>query len=644
MLTFYRHHCSEHGLEGASEATIINTWKPLMLGQVTSALGLISLLTSDLLPIRKFGFYSALGTLATLGVMYLYLPAALQLWPPGYHKRRIGQATPLEEWVHNFSKNFWNWLAGGIVRNHYWLAPSVFVFVCIMGYGATKLKTNVHLLKMFDANSKIIRDYAWMENNLGRLVPMEMVVRVAPKVTAPLSTSEADETEGEKPAAAKTELNQFSFLERMELADHVQRAVEEEFGPAGQNILGRGMSAVTFAPPLPEPGFGWRNSRGVMNRKLEQHRDEFLTSDYLRIDKDPKHVGSELWRVSLRLGALNDVDYGEFVNDLKCVVEPVMSAIRHREAVLNRLVELRGEQALTGARVAVVGVSDPAVLAKSAEGDAPQGQLAEQIKIRPVAATATDNPNKNADKLRAYSANQERLFARTMHDLLENRGFKTSATAKTKLDFIDLAAVGPGGTLTADKLTAKLAGYDCVVLAKEIDGCNLALLEKHAKHVIDARDFQFNPFIDQPTSSHLQDNVHTIYTGVVPVVYKAQRSLLDSLVESTKYAFVSIAACMMVLLRRGKLSIFNLLNIRAGFVAMLPNIFPLVVVFGALGYLGIEVDIGSMMTASIALGVAVDDTIHYLAYFRNSMKSGLSRREAIIAGYQHSGSAIIETM
>jgi predicted RND superfamily exporter protein len=77
---------------------------------------------------------------------------------------------------------------------------------------------------------------------------------------------------------------------------------------------------------------------------------------------------------------------------------------------------------------------------------------------------------------------------------------------------------------------------------------------------------------------------------------------------------------------------------------MLPNMFPLIVVFGAIGYLGIEVDIGSMMTASIAIGVAVDDTIHYLEWFRNGMKRGLSRQEAIVDAYENFGSAIIETM
>ncbi len=50
---------------------------------------------------------------------------------------------------------------------------------------------------------------------------------------------------------------------------------------------------------------------------------------------------------------------------------------------------------------------------------------------------------------------------------------------------------------------------------------------------------------------------------------------------------------------------------------MIPNIFPVLLVFGAMCHLGMEIDIGTMMTASIALGLAVDGTFHFLfAHYR----------------------------
>src|SRR5439155_6843885 len=48
-----------------------------------------------------------------------------------------------------------------------------------------------------------------------------------------------------------------------------------------------------------------------------------------------------------------------------------------------------------------------------------------------------------------------------------------------------------------------------------------------------------------------------------------------------------------------------------------------------------EVDVGSMMTASIALGVAVDDTIHYLNWFREELDRVGDRKKAILAAYKH---------
>ena len=74
-------------------------------------------------------------------------------------------------------------------------------------------------------------------------------------------------------------------------------------------------------------------------------------------------------------------------------------------------------------------------------------------------------------------------------------------------------------------------------------------------------------------------------------------------------------------------------SFRAGLVAMIPNVLPVVVIFGLMGWLNIPIDIGSMMSASIALGVAVDDTIHFLSWFREDLKECGSRQEAIVSCY-----------
>jgi predicted RND superfamily exporter protein len=99
---------------------------------------------------------------------------------------------------------------------------------------------------------------------------------------------------------------------------------------------------------------------------------------------------------------------------------------------------------------------------------------------------------------------------------------------------------------------------------------------------------------------------------------------LDNLIQSSFWSFVTITPLIMLVCR----SIFG------GAVVMLPNALPVLVVFGGMGWLGVPVDIGSMMAASIALGVAVDDTIHYLTWYREGLNEYGERNAAIISAYR----------
>jgi len=139
--------------------------------------------------------------------------------------------------------------------------------------------------------------------------------------------------------------------------------------------------------------------------------------------------------------------------------------------------------------------------------------------------------------------------------------------------------------------------------------------------------------------------ISAIYTGIVPIVYKAQRSLLWSLIKSILLAFIMISVVMMLLLRdwRDGFRSDNLLNFRGGMASMIPNVFPVVVVFGVMGMYGMKVDIGSMMTASVAMGIAVDDTIHYLTWYRQALGEGQTRKSAIKHAYDKVATAMTQT-
>ena len=610
IVNYYRDAVEEHGVEGAAGRALAHGWKPCALAAFTTALGLLSLNTSNILPIRNFGFYSALGVMATLILLFTFLPSALQLWPPRFRAVRHDDGRVRRGGFHEHLLNFWTEVGQFIVRRHGWVAAACLLVFAFGAMGLPKLNTSVHLIKLFDGDAKIIRDYAWLEDNLGKLVPMELVVRVPPDHMRSSNPAEAL-AEADGPASVD-ERFQLSFLERMEIAARIQTVLETTFGEEGQGVVGRGMSVPTLAPELPPPGFATSRNplRWAMNTNLEKARGEYLATDYLKLDREAPHAGSELWRISLRLGALMDVDYGQFVYELKRAVEPVLTAYDMRLDLLRRLDQQREGRAAVRARIAMLGYPDES-------GDA-----------EALPQTVESD---------GYAIDQTRIFADTLRDLMVCAGANVMVNPQPKEAAPDF--------FTSEKWQQYLTEhFDAVVLVDDRPEYNLDFLRQHAQLLIDARDHRFDPASpDTMTAADRGSPIHVVYTGVVPIVYKAQRTLLTSLIDSIGWAFVMIALVMMVLLRVGPVTPWNLLNVRAGLISMIPNVFPIVLIFGAMGHAHILVDIGTMMTASVAMGVAVDDTIHFLTWFRDGVAAGLPRHKAIIEAYRRCAAAMTQT-
>jgi predicted RND superfamily exporter protein len=122
-------------------------------------------------------------------------------------------------------------------------------------------------------------------------------------------------------------------------------------------------------------------------------------------------------------------------------------------------------------------------------------------------------------------------------------------------------------------------------------------------------------------------------TGMVPVFLATQDALLQSFIWSFMGTFVSIAIVLIVLMR----------NVWAGLLAMVPNVLPIGAVFGLISWLGLKVDIGTTVTASIALGITIDGTLHMVTWFRLGLQQGKSRANAMVQALEHCGPAMWQT-
>ena len=627
VINYYRDEVRSGGKSGAPGRALRHALLPCTLASITTAIGLISLSTSNLAPISNFGLYSAIGVISTLAILFSYLPAALQTFAPNF--AAPAAETNAEPIRRSLPRMIPNPKLGCHRLGQPWAAGSPQIMwpslrsVCSRCWSASlglaKIQTSVQLLKLFDPDSRIIRDYAWLEENFGKLVPMELVVRVPARAQAE-RLAEVGKNGGDAVATAQS----LSLLERVEAVSRIEKVVRRTLGETGQGVVGQSMSADTFLPPLPAPHNGYWPPRTLFNRELLDGRESLLTSDYLRIEKSGPFADSELWRISLRVGALSDVDYGQFISTLRTAVEPALCAYDTRDELMRQLaIDDSGKPA-------EVSVKDQIMVV----GSARPGTLDEIDVMRET--TIADDPLALQSGA-SSEINTREIYLATLGELLSGEAIKTPA-------WVDPAV--------NNKWRDHVGSVEAVIW---LGGDGLTKDDfAGAKRFVDARGIYDKAIQPSLVGDRIPDvegsgAIQVVYTGVVPVVYKAQRTLLASLVKSIGMAFLMITLVMIVLLNPGRFAVSAFLpkhignGFAAGMVSMIPNVFPVLLVFGVMGHSGILVDIGTMMTASVAMGVAVDDTIHFLSWFRSYLDKGLDRTEAVIETYRRVGPAMTQT-
>lgn len=85
------------------------------------------------------------------------------------------------------------------------------------------------------------------------------------------------------------------------------------------------------------------------------------------------------------------------------------------------------------------------------------------------------------------------------------------------------------------------------------------------------------------------------------------------------------------------------LSYKVGVVGMVPNLFPILVCFGLMGWTGIPLSMETSLIASIAIGLAMDDTLHYLVYYNQEFKRDLDKKRALKTTSLHMGRPIVCT-
>jgi diguanylate cyclase (GGDEF)-like protein len=177
-----------------------------------------------------------------------------------------------------------------------------------------------------------------------------------------------------------------------------------------------------------------------------------------------------------------------------------------------------------------------------------------------------------------------------------------------------------------------LLGQDMLdrFMSADFSKANILLLT----HIASSRDFlqtrdKILTYVKQQFSTGLQWEV----TGFGIAISASSHRLTRGLIESLSITLVVVFGIMFLLF----------LSSKVGLIAIVPNLFPIVINFGIIGWLGIELSMATSLIASIAIGLAVDDTIHYLFRYNREFKKDLDDQRAFRDTLQQVGRPIIFT-
>ncbi|MDY6988178.1 MAG: MMPL family transporter [Thermodesulfobacteriota bacterium] len=138
-------------------------------------------------------------------------------------------------------------------------------------------------------------------------------------------------------------------------------------------------------------------------------------------------------------------------------------------------------------------------------------------------------------------------------------------------------------------------------------------------HIVSTSDFlKAEKAIMSNLGNHFSQDVQFHVTGLCIVGSHSSEALTMGQIKSLGLAMVCIFVLLSILFFSAKV----------GFCAMVPNFFPVLVNFGVMGWAGMHLTVATSLIASIAIGIAVDDTIHYMFRFNQQFHKDFSRRRA----------------
>ena len=127
----------------------------------------------------------------------------------------------------------------------------------------------------------------------------------------------------------------------------------------------------------------------------------------------------------------------------------------------------------------------------------------------------------------------------------------------------------------------------------------------------------------------VQENVShdlkIVFTGETILINNSADAITKAQVFGLSFALLAITVIISILF----------MSVKAGILAAIPNLIPIVINFGAMGWAGIPLNMATSIVAVIALGIAVDDTIHFMVRFNKELQTTQNQKNAMMQTIRH---------
>ena len=298
LMSYYGDVSRWHKNHLGSRAMLLG-FKPSLLASMTTSLGMAALTTSQLAPVREFGLYSAVAlSVATLFMLLGFPKIADWFCGSGKHSGdegmvdsvntpNLSDAATHPAHVSPRGQAYVRWL----VKYANVVASVGLILMVVSFIGFLNLKSSTKFGDMFPRSSPIVRDMAWVEEHLGPIASVEVLLSFKPDC-------------------------ELDLYERVAWVDRVAKQIRSS------SDVGGVMSALTFLPPQPTSG-SMRDvvRRSAMRKLLEKNLSALEENGWVGESKD-----AQVWRVTAKVSAIADENYGVLVDRIRGQVDKVVLA------------------------------------------------------------------------------------------------------------------------------------------------------------------------------------------------------------------------------------------------------------------------------------------------------------------------------